>query len=161
MCCRSILGLGHPLIWVFTVIAGMIVGTLIGALHGWLIAYRKIPAFIVTLGGLLVWRGYAYKAVAGQTISPLDPNFTLIGGGPYGAIGATGSWIVGLLACVGIVALILNNRRQRERFEFPQRPIWAEYVLGVIGCAVVIGAVLLVNTYTLAHRHREAICGGQ
>ena len=43
------LGLGHPAIWVITVIVGLIAGAIIGALHGWLIAYCRIPAFIVTL----------------------------------------------------------------------------------------------------------------
>ena len=141
------LGLGHPLIWVITCLVGMVTGALIGAFHGWLIAYRGIPAFIVTLGGLLVWRGAAFLAARGETISPVDSTFALIGGGPYGSIGATGSWIVGLLACAGIVWLLINGRRQRRKFEFPLRPVWAEYVLAALGCGVGIGAVLLVNSY--------------
>lgn len=141
------LGLGHPLIWIITAAAGMIVGGCVGALHGWLIAYRNIPAFIVTLGGLLVWRGAAFLVTRGETISPVDPTFALLGGGPYGAVGATGSWIVGLLACAGIVALIGIGRSKRTHFGFAQRPIWAETFLAVVGCGVVIGAVLLVNAY--------------
>ena len=54
------LGLGHPMIWIITVICGLIIGCLIGAIHGYLIAYLGIPAFIVTLGGLLFWRGAAF-----------------------------------------------------------------------------------------------------
>ena len=50
------LGLGHWSIWIITAIVGLLVGALIGAFHGWLIAYRGIPSFIVTLGGLMVWR---------------------------------------------------------------------------------------------------------
>jgi len=53
-------GIGHWSIWIMAVVVGLIFGTLIGALHGWLIAYRGIPAFIVTLGGLMVWRGMAF-----------------------------------------------------------------------------------------------------
>ncbi|MCC0065263.1 MAG: sugar ABC transporter permease [Defluviimonas sp.] len=143
----QILGLGHPLIWIITGLCGMAVGGLIGALHGWLIGYLRIPAFIVTLGGLLVWRGAAFLVARGETISPVDPTFALLGGGPHGAIGATGSWIVGLLGCAGLVALILNGRRQRKKFLFPLRPVWAEYLLAGGGCALIIGAVLLVNAY--------------
>ena len=141
------LGLGHPLIWIIAILTGLAVGTMIGAFHGYLIAYLQIPAFIVTLGGLLVWRGMAFLTARGETISPVDPTFALLGGGPYGAIGATGSWIVGALACCGIVMMILLVRRQRQKFQFPLRPVWAELLLGTIGCGFVIGFVILVNSY--------------
>jgi len=142
-----ILGLGHPAIWIIAATAGMITGGCVGAIQGSLIAYLKIPAFIVTLGGLLVWRGVAFLIARGETISPVDPTFALLGGGPYGAVGSTGSWIVGALACIAIVALVLNGRRQRRKFQFALRPVWADTFLGVLGCGVAIGAVLLVNSY--------------
>ena len=141
------LGLGHPMIWIITVLSGLVVGTLIGAFHGYLVAYRGIPAFIVTLGGLLVWRGAAFLLARGETISPVDSTFGLLGGGPYGAIGAWGSWIVGILACIGIISLILFGRKQRKRFKFPFRPMWAEIFLIIVGCGVSLGCVLLVNSY--------------
>ncbi len=143
----QIVGLGSPLIWILAAICGMALGTIIGAFQGWLVAYRGIPAFIVTLGGMLVWRGSAYMVARGETISPLDPTFKLLGGGPYGSVGGTGSWIVGIVGILAIVALIVNARRQRRRFEFPLRPVWAEVFLGIVGCGAVIGAVLLVNSY--------------
>jgi len=141
------LGLGHPSIWVITCIAGMALGTLIGAFHGALVAYGRIPAFIVTLGGLLVWRGAAFLVARGRTISPVDSTFALLGGGPYGSVGEVGSWIVGILACAGIIWLLLHGRAQRRKFDFPLRPVWAEWFLGVLGCGLVIGSVLLVNAY--------------
>lgn len=141
------LGLGHPLIWVIAVIAGLATGAVIGALHGFLIAYGKIPSFIVTLGGLLVWRGAAFLVARGQTISPVDARFQLLGGGPYGSVGATGSWIVGLLAVAAILWMLYNGRVSRRKHGFPLRPMWAEYFLGAVGCGVVIGAVMLVNAY--------------
>jgi len=143
----ELFGLGHPLIWVITALAGMAVGTLIGAFHGWLVAYRGIPAFIVTLGGLLVWRGGAFLLARGETISPLDATFTLLGGGPYGSVGAVGSWIVAVLACAAILWMLWNGRQSRAKHGFPQRPLWAEYVLAGLGCGLVIGATLLVNAY--------------
>jgi D-xylose transport system permease protein len=141
------LGLGSPFIWIITVCFGLACGATIGAFHGWLIAYRGIPAFIVTLGGLLVWRGCAFLAAGGRTISPVDPTFALIGGGPYGAVGATGSWIVGLLACAGVLWLLYSGRAKRRLHEFTQRPMWAEVFLAVLGCGLIIGAVTLVNAY--------------
>ncbi len=140
-------GLGHPAIWIITILIGLTVGTLVGAFHGFLIAYLQIPAFIVTLGGLLVWRGASFMLARGETISPVDSTFALLGGGPYGAVGFIGSWIVGVVVCVGIVAIIVTGRRKRKQFQFPLRPMWAEIFLACLGCAVVIGFVMLVNAY--------------
>ncbi|MBS0563591.1 MAG: sugar ABC transporter permease [Proteobacteria bacterium] len=141
------LGLGHPLIWIIAVLCGLTVGGLIGALHGFLVAYGRIPSFIVTLGGLLVWRGAAFLVARGETISPIDPTFQLLGGGPYGSVGATGSWIVGLIAVAAILWMLKSGRDRRRKHGFALRPMWAEYVLAALGCGLVIGAVLLVNAY--------------
>ncbi len=141
------LGLGHPVTWIITALIGLMLGAVIGGFHGWLIAYRGIPSFIVTLGGLMVWRGMAFLSAGGKTISPVDQTFALLGGGPYGAIGSTGSWIVGALACAGLLWLLQSGRAQRRKHDFPLRPMWAEVFLAVIGCAALLGAVLLVNAY--------------
>ena len=141
------LGFGHPLIWIVTATIGILMGMTIGAFHGWLVAYRGIPAFIVTLGGLLVWRGAAFLANNGKTISPVDSTFQLLGGGPYGTIGATGSWVVGIIVCIAIVWMMVSSRRSRQRHGFAQRPVWGELTVGGTSCALVIGSVLLVNSY--------------
>ena len=141
------LGLGSPTIWVITLIAGILVGALIGALNGWLTAYLEIPSFIVTLGGLLIWRSGAFLAANGKTISPVDPTFALLGGGPYGAVGEVGSWIFGLLMCAGIIYLVISGRAKRQKHDFPVRPIWAETFMATMGCGLVIGSVLVVNAY--------------
>jgi len=141
------LELGHPAIWIITVIVGIAFGTMIGAFQGFLIAYLSIPAFIVTLGGLLIWRGASYLVARGETIAPVDQTFSLIGGGPYGTVGATGSWIVGILACIGIVWLLVSGRKERVKFGFPTRPMWAEYLIGAVGTGFVIGSVLVMNAY--------------
>ena len=143
----NLVGFEHPAIWIITIIVGILFGTTIGAFHGFLIAYLGIPAFIVTLGGLLIWRGSAWWVARGETIAPLDSTFTLIGGGPYGTIGSTGSWIFGILACMGIIALLFSGRRQRVRFGFPLRPMWAEWLIGVVGSGLVLGAVMVMNAY--------------
>ena len=83
----------------------------------------------------------------GETIAPVDQTFALIGGGPYGTIGATGSWILGIVVCLGILFLLYSGRQQRKRFNFPTRPLWAEYLLGGVGIAVVLGAVMVMNAY--------------
>lgn len=143
----EILGLGHPAIWAITVVVGVLFGTLIGAFQGFLIAYLSIPAFIVTLGGLLIWRGASYLVARGETIAPVDQTFSLIGGGPYGTIGATGSWIFGIVVCIAILLMLFNGRKQRLRFGFPTRPMWAECLIGGVGMFAVLGSVMVMNAY--------------
>lgn len=143
----NILPIGHPTIWIIAVLVGLACGAGIGALHGYLIAYWGIPAFIVTLGGLLVWRGVAFLVARGETISPVDPTFALLGGGPYGAVGEVGSWLIGGLACLAILTMLVLARRQRMKFQFPLRPLWAEGLIATMACGAVIGFVLLVNAY--------------
>ncbi|RWO78537.1 MAG: sugar ABC transporter permease [Mesorhizobium sp.] len=139
--------LGNPWIWVIALAAGVALGLMIGALQGFIIAYLEVPAFIVTLGGLLIWRGMAWLMTSGRTVAPLDATFQLMGGGPRGSIGATASWIVGILACVAVALMLLNGRSQRKRFNFPLRPVWAESLLGVVACAAILGAVWIANSY--------------
>ncbi|MDP9139117.1 MAG: sugar ABC transporter permease, partial [Pseudomonadota bacterium] len=145
------LPVGHPLIWIVSLALGIAIGTGIGAFHGALIAYAGIPSFIVTLGGLIVWRGAAWAVIRGETVAPMDKNFKLIGGGfagtTPGSIGAAASWILGLIACAAIIAGIVNGRRQRQRFRFPMRPMWAEMLLAGGGCLLALGASWLVNAY--------------
>ncbi len=154
------LGLDNPAIWILAVILALVIGAAIGAFHGSLVAYLGIPAFIVTLGGQLFWRGAAWWVTTGQTIAPLDDRFALMGGGPYGSIGATASWAICALACAAIVFGLYSGRQRRARFRFPQRPMWAEYLIGVVGCFLVVGATAIVNAYPwperVAARYAEA-----
>jgi D-xylose transport system permease protein len=142
-----VLGLDNPAIWIIAVIVALVVGAAIGAFHGYLVAYFAIPSFIVTLGAQLFWRGAAWWVTAGATIAPLDDRFALMGGGPLGSIGATASWILCALACVGILVGLYANRRRRARFRFAQRPIWAETVIAIVGCFIVFVTTWTVNAY--------------
>ncbi len=146
------LGFDNPAIWILAVLLALIIGAAIGALHGSLVAYVGIPAFIVTLGGQLFWRGAAWLVTTGQTIAPLDERFALMGGGAHGSIGATASWAIAVLACVGIVFSLYSGRQRRARFRFPQRPMWAEYLIAVVGCLIVLGATMIVNAYPWPER---------
>ena len=144
-----LMGSGNSWIWLITLAIGVVLGALIGAFQGSIIAYVGVPSFIVTLGGLLVWRGFAWLTASGRTIAPMDATFQLLGGGSSGSLGEAGSWIVGGVACVGIVALLVMGRRRRRKFGFRLRPTWLDVVLGLLGCAVVLGAVWVMNSYYL------------
>ena len=141
------MGFDQPLTWVVTILFGILIGAAVGGLQGFLVAYGGIPSFIVTLGGLLVWRGLIFRFQQGQTIAPLDSTFRLLGGGPEGALGDTLSWVLGVLVCLGIVYTLWAGRRRRRRYDFPTRPMWAEVLIGAVGCAAVLVAVWVANSY--------------
>jgi D-xylose transport system permease protein len=136
---------GSPLSWVAALAIGLALGAGVGGLQGFIIAYVGVPSFVVTLGGLLAFRGMVWVLSHGAAVSGLDSTFLLLGGGAQGSLGWTMTWAVALLGCIGVVALLAYNRRQRQRFGFPVRPTWAEGVLGVIGCGVILGIAALAN----------------
>ncbi len=153
----GLLGQGHWSLWIVTVLAGVAVGTLIGAFQGWLVGYLTIPAFIVTLGGLLVWRGAAWWVTGGQTVAPLDPTFRLMGGGAEGTLGATGSWILAAIATVAAVAMLFRSRRNKAAHGFPVKPLWAEAVLAAIVAGAIIGFTAVMVAYPVPERAAERI----
>jgi D-xylose transport system permease protein len=143
----GLVGFEHPATWIIALAAGLALGVMLGGLQGVLIAYLGIPSFIVTLGGLLIWRGAAWWVTRGQTVAPLDGAFRLIGGGPEGSIGAAWSWAVGLAACAAVVALLAHGRSRRKAVHFSVRPMAAEIFLGGVACLAILGAVAVVNAY--------------
>lgn len=138
--------LGSAMIAPIAILVGLMVGTAIGAFHGWLVGYLTIPAFIVTLGGLFVWRNVSWHLTSGQTVGPLDKNYVTLGG-IEGTLGATGSWIFGLVAAGFTLYLLISSRRNKIAHEFPVKPVWAEIVIGGIAVGAILGFVWILNSY--------------
>ncbi|HEX9258359.1 MAG TPA: hypothetical protein VF855_02400 [Acidimicrobiales bacterium] len=138
-------------VWLVALAVGIALGAILGGIQGFIVAYVGVPAFIVTLGGFLAWRGLIFRTgdKNGQTLAPLDSAFRRLGGGPNGALGGWRSWVVAIIACGLIVLSLYLARRQRRRYDLPLRPGWVDVALGVGGCGAVIAAVgLVANAYT-------------
>lgn len=95
-----------------SIIAGVGMGLVIGALHGVLVAYANIPAFIVTLGGLLAWRGVIKGLTSGTTIPVEIQEFKNIG---QNYIPPVAGWAIAAVAVVAIVWLAISRNRARRR----------------------------------------------
>lgn len=150
------LGLEHPLIAPVSIAAGLLTGLLIGAFHGYLIGYLTIPAFIVTLGGLFVWRNVAWHLTGGQTVGPLDANFQLFGG-INGTLGVNLSWVFGLIALAAAFYGLYTARKERVQHEFPVKPVWAEFTIAGILAVAILGFVAILNAYEIPVRRLRRI----
>ncbi len=151
-----LLGVGHPAIWIIAVVFAIAAGAAIGLFNGALIAYGQIPSFIVTLGGLIAYRGAAFLIASGVTVAPMDKTFKLIGGnGPLASIGPFWSWMLAAVACVAIGIAVVSGRRRRQKFGFTPKPVWAEVLSVVVGCAAVLGTTAVVNSYLYPPRVAE------
>lgn len=165
------LGFDSPFIWIVTLVVGLSLGAIIGAGQGFLIAYLGIPAFIVTLGGLFIWRGAAFALAQGVTVAPLDTRFKLIGGGTEGSLGRLGvdlgigsetlSWALGIGVVLLLIGFVVYARRRRQAYGFPMRPAWAEILILGLGSMLVLASVWVVNSYAwptrVAERYAESI----
>lgn len=137
----------HWYTWIVVLALGMLLGALVGLLQGSLIAYVGVPAFIVTLGGYLAWRGLIFRTGGkqGQTLSRLDSTFSYLGGAPEKSLGETKSWIIAIIVCAGIVFSIVAARRRRARYELAQRAAWLDGAIAGIGCAAVLAFFYFVT----------------
>src|SRR5690349_669837 len=114
----STIGVGHPLAWIIALAIGVTLGIAIGAYQGFLIAYVGIPSFVVTLSSLFLFRGLTWQLSGGTTVAPNDATFNLIGGGPQGSLGGIWAWVLGILGCIAVIALVVNARRTRRKYGF-------------------------------------------
>jgi D-xylose transport system permease protein len=153
----ELVGLGHPSIWIVAILVGIAAGAIIGGFQGWLVGYLTIPSFIVTLGGLLVWRGAAWWVTTGQTVAPLDPTFQLLGGGAEGTLGARWSWVLAAVATAAALVLQYRSRRNKAAHGFPVKPLWAETVMSGVIAAVIFGFAAVMVAYPVPERAAQRI----
>ncbi|MFC5704001.1 sugar ABC transporter permease [Cohnella faecalis] len=126
------------------IIVTILVGVVIGFFQGWLVAYKAIPAFIVTLGGMLVFRGILLGLTGGATISSLSPGIKFLGKGyvePFISI------IAGLLAIAATVFFMIRKRINRAKygFELTKNIVFALQMLGM--AILIVGFVFAMNQY--------------
>ena len=135
-----IVNMGLP-IWLSIVLC-LLIGTLIGAFHGFFIAYIHIPPFITTLAGMLLWRGVATIILDGRPISPFPDEYLklfesfVFGGGDANIFLIT--MIISVICClIFIFAEIYSRASKKARgYNVPSKAQFISKL--VILCAVII-----------------------
>jgi D-xylose transport system permease protein len=138
--------------WMPASLAGLAVALLIALYQGWLVAYLGVPSFVVTLGGLMSFRGAAFLVADGKTQPVSDPTFLMIGGGLEGSLGPVLSWALGLSLAALLVWNAVSKRQRVKANGFPLRPLWFEVALTAFFVVVLLGFIALMNAYVLADK---------
>jgi len=119
--------LAAPLPWPAALLAGLALATAIGAWHGAWVAYARLPSFIATLAGLLIFRGAAWLVSDGRTLAPLDESYSRIGGGLSGTIlGVPLPVLVLAAVALGLHVLATRTRFGRHVFAIGGSPLAAK-----------------------------------
>lgn len=138
--------------WVEASLAGLAVAIAVSLYQGALTAMLGVPSFVVTLGGLMSFRGAAFLVADGKTQPVNDQFFQRLGGGFDGAIGVTASWV---LAGVIVLALMLQmwaKRRAKASYDVPNNPLWLDALIVLVPVAIVLGFVTAMNNYQIMNK---------
>lgn len=135
-----------------TAIVSILAGALIGAAQGWFVAFRKIPSFIVTLAGMLVFKGLTLALLAGQSVGPFPEAFQRLSSGfipdPIGGTALrTTSLVVGALAAAALVFFKLRGRAKLAAHGMAQEPYAFFLVKNLFFAAIILFFSYLLATY--------------
>ncbi|CNE77156.1 xylose ABC transporter permease XylH [Yersinia enterocolitica] len=136
--------LGWPLPLTIVVTLGL--GLVLGVWNGWWVAYRKVPSFIVTLAGMLAFRGILIGITNGTTVSPTSNAMSQIGQSylPNGFGFGFGFGAIGLML---FVVWQWRRRSHRIRLGLPVTAPQGDVTRQTITAVIVLGAIYLLNDY--------------
>lgn len=135
--------------WVPASMVGLGISLAIYLYQGWLSAYLGVASFVVTLGGLVSFRGIAFLFSDGRTQPISDPTFLLIGGGLDGAIGTTASWTLGLIASLVLMVNTLQRRRSMHSHGLAPRPLLFDFMITGFFIVVILLFVGVMCSYQI------------
>jgi D-xylose transport system permease protein len=135
--------------WVSASLAGLAVAIAVSLYQGALTAKLGVPSFVVTLGGLMSFRGAAFLVADGKTQPVNDPFFQRLGGGYDGAIGVGPSWLLAGVIVLALVALTWARRRAKASYDVPNNPLWLDAAIVLVPVAIVLGFVAAMNAYQI------------
>ena len=134
--------LGWPL--PLTIVVTLILGLLLGTWNGWWVAYRKVPSFIVTLAGMLAFRGILIGVTNGTTVSPTSASMSQIG---QSYLSSGIGFSLGAIGLMAFVAWQWRSRMRRQTLGLATAPSTAVVGRQALTAVIVLGAIWLLNDY--------------
>jgi putative multiple sugar transport system permease protein len=138
--------------WVVTVAICLVVGAAIGAFQGFWIAFVKIPAFIVTLAGMLIFRGLTFVLLQGESVGPFPAGFQKISSGfipdffNYPGFHLT-TIVIGVILSIILIYLDFRARKNQQKYGFEVTPFFFFVVKNIVITAAVMGLCYLMASY--------------
>jgi D-xylose transport system permease protein len=133
-------GLGLPA----ALLSAIVIGSLIGVAQGALTAYLNIPAFIVTLGGLLAWRGAVKAVTQSETIPIADPVFKSIG---QNYIDPQLGWLLAGIAILFVLFVAFRRAQTQKTYELGEANYAGEMLKSIPSIAAIIIFIYVMNSY--------------
>ena len=135
-----------------SIIVMLLVGLLIGAWQGFWIAYVRIPPFIVTLAGMLVFRGLSNVVLEGMTLAPMPDNFLALFNNYipdfFGMEGFNMTcFLVGVIVCVLYVFMVLKGRASRAKKGYRVEPFGGVLIKMIVICVAVLAFMFRLAQY--------------
>lgn len=131
----------------FAILISLVVGILVGMWHGMWIAYVGVPAFIATLAGMLIFRGFTMVLLQGTSLAPMPDSYRFLASGFIPDISTGGlnllAILAGFAASAIYVAAQVHGRRNKRKYGFATSSMNA--FVGQI-----VGILLVINAFTFA-----------
>jgi putative multiple sugar transport system permease protein len=127
-------------------------GVAIGAFQGFWVAYIKIPPFIVTLAGMLIFRGLTFILLQGESVGPFPVEFQKISSGfipdIFNIPGLhTTTLVIGVILSIVLILLDIRNRSNQKKYGFEVTPFYFAIAKNVIITAAIMGLCFLMASY--------------
>ncbi|MEP7136772.1 MAG: multiple monosaccharide ABC transporter permease [Chloroflexota bacterium] len=138
--------------WVLTVAICLLVGAAIGAFQGYWVAYLKIPAFIVTLAGMLIFRGLTFILLQGESVGPFPRGFQNISSGfipdffNYPGFHLT-TIVIGVLLSAVLIVLDMRARKNQQKYGFEVTSFYIFVAKNILITAAVMSLCYLMASY--------------
>jgi D-xylose transport system permease protein len=129
---------------VAAILAAVIVGIVVGLLQGFLTAYFNIPAFIVTLGGLLAWRGVLKGITNSSTVPVSELSYIDIG---QSYLHPTAGWILAILAVGAVIYMALRRARSQKEYGLGEGKIGASMTQAILPVIAILVFIYVMNSY--------------
>jgi D-xylose transport system permease protein len=129
---------------VIAIVFSLLMSIIIGMYQGFIVAYLKVPAFIVTLGGMMIFKGGVLGITSGKTIVPVESSLVWLA---QGYLSKPAGWIFAVIITVIIFLTTLWNRGQKRKYKFELKPLYIDLLKSSFFSFLILLYVFIVNRY--------------
>lgn len=127
-----------------TIVITLALGLVLGLWNGFWISYKNVPSFIVTLAGMLVFRGILIGVSKGSTIAPLTKSMKVVG---QAYLPSVLGYIIGIIAVISTILIITKSRNNKLKYGLNVPSKSVDMAKIVVISVIIMGLVFILNQY--------------